>query len=181
MAEQNPINPATINLESIVERMARFPTVLRAAATCVSADDARWKPTPKDWSILEVCCHMLDEEREDFRLRLRSTLEDATRPWAPLDLTGVAETRGYNARDLAETLTHFDHERADSVGWLRSLRSVDWSIAYVHPKVGPVRAGELMASWAAHDALHLRQVSKRIYQLVARDAPGVSTVYAGAW
>lgn len=176
MAEQAPFN-----LESIVERMARFPTVFRAAATCVSANDARWKPGPEHWSILEVACHMLDEEREDFRLRLRSTLEDPTRPWAPLDLKDVATIRGYNTRDLSQTLTDFEKERADSIAWLRSLAPVDWSIAYVHPKVGPVRAGELMASWAAHDALHLRQISKRLYQLAQRDAPGTSVVYAGEW
>jgi hypothetical protein len=28
---------------------------------------ARWKPTPEAWSILEVVCHLGDEEREDFR------------------------------------------------------------------------------------------------------------------
>jgi hypothetical protein len=176
---------ATINLESMVERMARYPAVVRAAAMLVSAEDARWKPTAKDWSILEVCCHLLDEEREDFRLRLRSTLEDASRPWAPLDLTGVAEARGYNTRDLGETLAAFERERADSMAWLRGLegagKRVDWSIAYQHPKVGPVRAGELMVSWAAHDALHLRQISRRVYQMALRDAPGQSAVYAGEW
>lgn len=170
-----------MNLGAMTERMARYPSVVRAAATSVSGEDARWKPTPKDWSILEVCCHLLDEEREDFRLRLRSTLEDATRPWVPLDLTGVAEARGYNTRELGPTLEAFERERADSVAWLRGLGRVDWSTAYTHPKVGPVRAGELMVSWAAHDALHLRQISKRLYQMALRDAPGQSAVYAGEW
>ncbi|MBX3317757.1 MAG: DinB family protein [Phycisphaeraceae bacterium] len=170
-----------MNPGAMIERMARYPAVLRATATSVCADDARWKPGPEDWSILEVCCHMLDEEREDFRVRLRSTLEDAARAWAPLDLKDVATLRSYNAGDLGRTLDDFEKERADSVAWLRSLRGVDWSIAYVHPKVGPVRAGELLASWAAHDALHLRQISRRLYQLAGRDAPGMSTVYAGEW
>lgn len=174
-----------MNLGAMTERMARYPSVVRAAATSVSGEDARWKPTPKDWSILEVCCHLLDEEREDFRLRLRSTLEDPTRPWAPLDLTGVAEARGYNTRELGPTLEAFERERADSVAWLRGLEvagaGVEWGTAYQHPKVGPVRAGELMVSWAAHDALHLRQISKRLYQMALRDAPGQSAVYAGEW
>ena len=172
---------ANVNLDAIVERMARYPATLRAAATSVSREDARWKPSPKDWSILEVCCHMLDEEREDFRLRLQSTVEDPTRPWAPLDLSGVAEQRKYNDRDLAQVLTDFESERARSIGWLRSPRPVDWTLAYQHPKVGPVKAGDLLVSWAAHDALHLRQISRRIYQLALRDAPGMDAAYAGAW
>ncbi len=185
MGEQKPSQAGTIDLELIIERMAGFPAVLRAVATCVSADDARWKPGPEHWSILEICCHMLDEEREDFRLRLRSTLDDPARPWAPLDLTDVATLRGYGSRDLARTLSEFEVERAGSIEWLRSMlvpgRMPDWSIAYVHPKVGPVPAGDLMASWAAHDALHLRQISRRLYQLAARDTPGANTEYAGAW
>ncbi|QYK47303.1 MAG: DinB family protein [Phycisphaeraceae bacterium] len=170
-----------MNLGALIERIARYPAVLRASALSVSADEARWKPGPEHWSILEVCCHMLDEEREDFRVRLRSTLEDASRAWAPLDLKDVATLRNYNAGDLGRTLDEFEQERGDSVAWLRSLRGVDWSIAYVHPKVGPIRVGELLASWAAHDALHLRQISRRLYQLAGRDAPGMSTVYAGEW
>ena len=43
---------ATISLEPIVDRMARYPAVLRAAVEVVSDADGRWKPTPKDWSIL---------------------------------------------------------------------------------------------------------------------------------
>jgi hypothetical protein len=37
-----------------------------------------------------------------------------------------------------------------------------------------------MASWAAHDALHLRQIAKRLYELTARDAGRYSAGYAGA-
>lgn len=170
-----------MNLDAIVGRMAGYPAALRAIVALVSSEDARWRPGPEHWSILEVCCHLLDEEREDFRLRLRSTLEDPKRVWAPLDLTNVATLRDYNARDLGSTIDGFEKERADSIAWLRSLRDVDWSTAYVHPKVGPVRAGELMASWAAHDALHLRQISKRLYELATRDAPGTDAAYAGTW
>lgn len=172
---------ATISLEPIVDRMARYPAALRAAVEVVSDADVRWKPTPKDWSILEIVCHLLDEEREDFRVRLRSTLEDAAKPWTPVDLDGVAERRGYNARDVGPTLDAFRHERAASVAWLRSLGVREWSVAYQHPKVGPVKAGDLLVSWAAHDALHLRQISKRLYQLALRDAPGMDAAYAGQW
>lgn len=174
-------DPNSINLEPIIDRMARFPTVLRAAATSASIEDARWKPGPEHWSILEVCCHMLDEEREDFRLRLQSTLEDPARAWARLDLKDVATKRKYNERELATVLTEFEQERARSVGWLRSPRPADWSLAYIHPEAGPVRAGDLLASWAAHDALHLRQISKRLYELAKRDTPGMSVDYAGTW
>jgi hypothetical protein len=58
---------------------------------------------------------------------------------------------------------------------------VDWSVAYQHPKVGPIRAGDLLTGWAAHDALHLRQISKRLFQLAERDGAGFTSRYAGEW
>ncbi len=36
----------------------------------VSAEEARFQPTPETWSILEALCCLYDEEREDFRQRL---------------------------------------------------------------------------------------------------------------
>ncbi|MGA1223894.1 MAG: hypothetical protein ACO31E_04915, partial [Phycisphaerales bacterium] len=60
------------------DRLARFPAALQALASTASAADARWKPAPEHWSILEACCHLLDEEREDFRVRIESTLADPT-------------------------------------------------------------------------------------------------------
>ena len=171
----------SLQTEALIARLERFPPALRAAATVASADDTRWKPTPSDWSILEVCCHVLDEEREDFRPRLESTLTDPGAPWPGLDLAGIAERRGYNQRELGEILTSFEQERAVSVNRARSLRNAAWARAYIHPRLGPISAGSLLASWAAHDALHLRQIAKRLHQLAARDAGEHSIAYAGEW
>lgn len=171
-----------VDVAAIIGRLERGAAAVRALAEVASAHRARWKPAPEHWSILEVCCHLLDEEREDFRVRLRSTLEDPTRPWPALDLVGVAEKRKYNERDLATTLDEFVRERRASIAWLRSLpESTDFSTAYQHPKFGPIYAGDLLASWAAHDALHIRQIAKRLHAMAADDAPGFAIAYAGEW
>jgi hypothetical protein len=169
---------------ALIERLARFPDALQAlvrVAASAGEEDLRWKPAPEHWSVLEIACHLLDEEREDFRVRIRSTLEAPERPWPTLDLEDVAARRGYNSRPWAETLAAFHAERSVSVAWLRSLGAVDWSIAHQHPKVGPVPAGELLAAWAAHDALHLRQIAKRLHNLAGRDGAPNSLRYAGDW
>jgi hypothetical protein len=51
----------------------------------------------------------------------------------------------------------------------------------MHPKVGATAAGDVMASWAAHDALHLRQIAKRLWELAGRDGAPFRTGYAGEW
>jgi hypothetical protein len=165
---------------ALIGRLERFADVLPVLTACFSDADARWKPAPEHWSVLEVCRHLLDEEREDFRPRLESTLRDPAAAWAKLDLKEIAQRRKYNEADLKETVEAWVAERRASVAWLRSLLSPDWTVAYQHPS-GAVAAGDLLASWAAHDALHLRQISKRLHELAGRDGGEFKTGYAGAW
>ena len=164
------------------DRLSRFPAALRSAALIASPDDLRWKPAPEHWSILEICAHLQDEEREDFRPRAESTLRDPSLAWPKLDLEKVAERRGYNTRDLEQVLGDFASARAANIAWLDSLKDgADWSRAMVHAKCGPLAAGMLLASWSAHDALHLRQIAKRLHEMAARDAGSYSVKYAGDW
>ncbi len=171
----------TIAAARIVDRLARFPAALSAATAIVPDADARWKPAPEHWSILEICAHLLDEEREDFRPRLASTLRDPAAAWPALDLDNVAQRRGYDARDLRATVEEFTRERDASVAFLRGLAAPDFARAHAHRKFGPIAAGDLLASWAAHDALHLRQIAKRLHGLAGRDAGGFKVAYAGDW
>lgn len=173
-----------MNAAWLIDELARFGGVLTGVVEGLSPAAARWKPPDGAWSILEVCRHLLDEEVEDFRTRLRSTLEDSTRPWPPIDPPGWAIARKYNEADLADTVSRFRAERAASVDWLRSVIAggePDWSRSYLHPKAGPIRAGDLLVSWRAHDCLHLRQIAKRMHQLACDHAAGFSADYAGPW
>ncbi len=170
-----------VNAENLIAGLDRFATTLAPLVQGINSDDARWRPANGAWSILEVVTHLADEEVEDFRRRLQMTLSDPTTPWPPNDPEAWAVERRYNDGELAESLARFLEERRASLGWLRSLDKADWSIAYQHPKVGPVPAGDLLASWAAHDLLHLRQVTKRLFQMAQRDAGEYKTDYAGEW
>lgn len=167
--------------QPLIDRMARFPGALEALLAGAPPEDARWKPSPRDWSLLEIVCHLCDEEAEDFRTRLRITIASPEEPWPGIDPERAVVERRCNERDLHERLDHFAQERRASIGWLRSLPRPDWSVAHEHPKLGPIRAGDLLLAWAAHDALHLRQVARRLHQLAQRDAPGFRAGYAGQW
>jgi hypothetical protein len=179
---RGPVVSASLDAHALRDRLGAFPAALRAAAYTVSAEDARWKPAPEHWSILEVCCHLLDEEREDFAVRIASTLRDPTAPWPRLELEGIAEKRRYNEQDLAAALDAFAARRADNIAWLDSvLGDADFTKSFQHPKFGPLHAGMLLASWTAHDALHLRQIARRLHGLAARDAGPYGVQYAGEW
>ena len=63
-----------MDFEKLVEQMALNAGRIGALVEGVSEEQARWKPAPEVWSILEVMHHLWDEEREDFRVRLNLIL-----------------------------------------------------------------------------------------------------------
>jgi hypothetical protein len=165
----------------IIRRLGHGAETLRTAVTGLGADAIRFKPSAEDWSILEVVCHLADEEVEDFRTRLRMTLEQPGEPWPPIDPVGTAAARKYQEQDFDAALDRFVRERAASMHWLEALGEVDWAKAYTHPSLGAIPAGALLVSWAAHDELHLRQINRRRFQWLERLGAPYSTLYAGEW
>lgn len=163
-------------------------TQLRAGGAALAAlfagwtdDEARWRPDPESWSLLEVACHLLDEEREDFRRRLDLTLHAPETEWPPIDPAGWVATRDYNSRNLATVTAEFQAERQASLTWLEGLGAPDLEQFRVHPQGFTLRAGDLLAAWVAHDSLHLRQLNELRYALIARRTAPYSVEYAGEW
>ncbi len=81
-------------MKDLFARLARGAETIRALVEDMGDEEARWRPPSGGWSILEVICHLRDEETDDFRQRLRLTLEDAAKEWPPMDPEAwVAERR----------------------------------------------------------------------------------------
>jgi hypothetical protein len=155
--------------------------IIAALVRAIPPDQARWRPTSADWSVLEVINHLADEEIEDFRLRLDTALHRPGTPVPPNDSAAWPTARAYNERDLAESLARFLDERQRSLAWLRVLIAPDWSTSIPRNIGGVLRAGDLLAAWAAHDVLHLRQLVEMQYHLLAAQAQPFSVDYAGDW
>ena len=168
-----------MNLDACLPGFSRYPSTLTGFLHDLSPDQIIWRPKPKSWSILEVVNHVLDEEREDFRVRLDYTLHRPDKPWPPIDPEGWVTERVYNSRDLAESLEQFEVERMKSVAWLKELSDPDWTRVYKHPRAGPIKAGDLLVSWMAHDYLHLRQIARLKVDYIKRLGEPYSTGYAG--
>ncbi|QQS30527.1 MAG: DinB family protein [Sphingobacteriales bacterium] len=140
----------------------------------------RWKPTPKKWCLLEIVCHLYDEETEDFRARTKHVLETPDLPLPPIDPEGWVKKRDYYNQNYGEVLQNFLTERENSVKWLNSLQNPLWNNAYLHLQFGPLSAGLFLTNWVAHDFLHIRQITKLKYDLLGlwSDRP---LIYAGEW
>lgn len=160
--------------------LARQAEIIHRMVTGVADTQARWKPTPDDWSILEVINHLYDEEREDFRTRIDYTLHRPGEDPPGIDPQGWVRARAYNQRDLTESLQNFLHERQQSVVWLTGLTAPDWAKKYTRPGF-EIKAGSLLAAWLAHDLLHLRQLTELHYAWVRQTSEPFSVDYAGDW
>ena len=170
-----------MNFRLLIESMERFQNVLPALLSDLSEDSIRWKPRNGNWSILEIVCHLADEEVEDFRTRVRMTLENPMDEWPAIDPEGIAISRNYQDAEIGNVLDRFVRERSNSIIWLRDLKNPDWNLAYQHPRFGSIQAGEVLAAWAAHDHLHTRQITKRLFEISSRDAEPYGVQYAGEW
>ena len=145
-----------------------------------SEEQARGKPGPESWSVLEVLNHLVDEETYDFRAHLKHILYIPDQAWPRIDPMGWVTQRHYNQSDLDETLLRFEAEREKSLTWLAGLPAPDWDTA-VTQVWGTLSAGDMLASWMAHDLLHLRQLIELRYQITQADCQPYQVDYAGKW
>lgn len=149
--------------------------------TGLSDESAHWSPGPGHWSIIEVLNHLADEEVEDFRARVKVLLNRPEEDFAPIDPVGWATSRRYAERRLGESLERFRTARAESLAWLESLPARDLDRSRDHPTAGPISGRQMLACWAAHDLLHVRQITRLRYQLLTQTVAPLSLGYAGKW
>jgi hypothetical protein len=169
-----------MDFDHLISQMADSAQRLRALAEGISDHQARWKPDPASWSILEVVNHLLDEGREDFRVRLDLALHQPDEPWTGIDPGGWVTQRCYNERDPAESLDGFHAAREASLLWLRGLSSPNWE-AVLEAPFGQITAGDIFASWVAHDLLHMRQLVELHWAYTMTKGDPYRTGYAGTW
>lgn len=165
---------------SIIRHLALNKHTFLALFSGTDKAQYSWKPNPEKWNLLEVLCHLYDEEREDFRARLKHTLETHSARMPKIDPPGWVIERKYAEQDYEGTLTKFLAERDSSIKWLNSLAKPEWKNIYLHPKAGELSAEMFLANWLAHDYLHFRQITKLKYDYLKAHA-GVRFDYAGDW
>ncbi|MGA2490976.1 MAG: DinB family protein [Anaerolineales bacterium] len=169
-----------MNMEFFTAQMANHAGTIHSLTLGFSDEQARWKPDPQAWSILEVINHLYDEECEDFRVRLDYILHHPGQSWPPINPTGWVTERAYNQRDLAKSVQAFLEERRKSLAWLKGLGNPDWQASVTAP-FGKFSAGDIFAAWVAHDLLHLRQLVELHWAYMLQKAESYKVNYAGEW
>lgn len=169
-----------MNLPYFTRQLRGNAMRIRALVEGVTLEEARWRPDPESWSILEVVNHLYDEEREDFRVRLDIILHKPESEWPPINPQGWVTERAYNQRELESSIQNFLREREASLDWLESLPAPDWDKVAIAP-FGSMRAGDMLVSWVTHDHLHMRQLVELHRAYTVAQAEPYDLQYAGTW
>lgn len=168
-----------INSKIAIE-LEKNKKVFEALLSNIPDVDYSWKPAPDKWCLLEIVCHLYDEEREDFRARAKHTLFTPSEPLPSINPTRWVEEKKYMNQNYNDVLRKFLDEREQSVVWLNSLSNQNWTNAYIHPKFGAMTAHMFLVNWVAHDYLHIRQILKIKYELAKKNY-NEELKYAGDW
>ncbi len=144
----------------------------RGAVEGVSEAQAKQRPAPDKWSVLECVEHIVIAESR-FLGWLQNPAAD---PAPPMDkqkeaklLLGVSgRSQRVNAPEpvhptgrfatLAEALAQFDDTRAKSIEFAESADAGLYSLAAKHAFFGPVNGAEVMVLIAAHARRHAAQI-----------------------
>ena len=171
----------TFNPTPIIADLDRNKNIVYELLRGIDKETYLWRESADKWSLLEVICHLVDEEKEDFRLRVKSVLENPEIDLHKIDPQGWVNSRKYQEQDYEMKISEWIEERNNSLNWLNTLDSLaSWLNAFQHSKFGPLTAKMFLCNWLSHDYHHIRQIItiKRAYII---NSTGEKLRYAGKW
>jgi hypothetical protein len=116
---------------------------------------------PTTWSPFDIVGHLIHGERTDWMDRVEIILSQGeSRPFTPFDR--FAQFEASRGKSLGELLETFAQLRATNLGRLEALalKPADFARPGLHPELGRVTLGQLLATWVAHDLNHLGQIAR---------------------
>jgi hypothetical protein len=121
----------------------------------------RRKPAPGEWSAMECLFHLFNTERRVFPVRTGFFLAGVDLPNYDPDEEEKEPGPDVTPRGLAED---FAALRIESLKLLSGISASDLDKPSKHQVLGPVKLGELLHEWAAHDLMHTVQAERALMQ-----------------
>jgi uncharacterized damage-inducible protein DinB len=137
------------------------PSVLRVWLERLPDSWIRANEGPETWSPFDIVGHLIHGERTDWMERVDILLAHGeSRPFTPFDR--FAQFEASRGKSLGQLLDTFAELRAANLLRLESLElsPADFTRRGLHPELGLVNLGQLLATWVAHDLSHLGQIAR---------------------
>jgi len=148
-------------IEDAIPLLERTPRTLRVMLEGLPPTWIENNEGDKTWSPFNVLGHLIHGERTDWIPRARLILEKGeTVTFAPFDR--FAQMRESRGKALSDLLAEFERLRDENVDALRGMRLTpnDLERTGMHPELGRVTLGQLLATWVAHDMDHVVQIAR---------------------
>jgi hypothetical protein len=148
-------------LPSSIDVLRRTPATLAALLGEVGEPWARGNEGADTFSPFDVVGHLIDGEETDWIPRARIILAGGPDPrFEPYDRFRHRSRNG--GRSLESLLAEFAELRAANLELLRAWRlgEAELDLPGIHPSLGRVTLGQLLAGWVVHDLGHLAQVAR---------------------
>jgi hypothetical protein len=121
------------------------------------------------WSPYDVVGHLIHGERTDWIPRLRHIMAGGAEPFAPFDRTAqFTDSRGKSLGELLATLSELRRQSLAELATL-GLSSEDLRRRGLHPDLGEVTLGALLATWVVHDLDHVAQIARTMAKVYAEE------------
>lgn len=154
--------------DPVTAELGRLPDRIAALLNGRSEDDLRRRPSPGEWSVKEIACHLRDGARI-YHERLARTLGE-DRPLLPgYDEMALAAGDAYQNADTAAILPEVREWRDRTVSLLSGLPAAAWERPLVHEEEGEMTLIQLAAHMIEHESMHVRDIA-RLLRAPSRDA-----------
>lgn len=128
------------------------------------------------WSPYDVMGHLIHGEHTDWMPRARHIVSGESRPFEKFDRTAqFTESRGKSIGELLATFAELRRENVAALAGMK-LTEEDFARKGMHPELGEVTLGQLLATWVVHDLDHVAQVARVMAKTYA-DAVGPWQAY----
>src|SRR5258708_27364092 len=141
------------------EILRQTPYTLRAMLGDLSPEWTESLGDRNNWSPYDVIDHLIHGEETDWIPRAEIILAQGDdRTFVPFDqLAQFERSKGRSLIDLLTELAHLRNTNIEKlIRW--QLTPDQLALKGLHPELGEVTLGELLATWVVHDLNHIRQI-----------------------
>jgi len=134
-----------------------LPSQIEELVQGLSEDALRWRPSPRERSIKELCCQLRDDaETHGVRIRRMVSEDD---PFLPsYDQETLARERDYQNESTPLVLTAIRAFWGGLAYLLENLGDEDWQRTGRHEERGPISIAQYAQLLADHAREHLEQI-----------------------
>ncbi|MCH8346688.1 MAG: DinB family protein [Chloroflexi bacterium] len=142
----------------ITAHLRQLPDLIEEVLHGLSDDELRRRPTPDEWSALEVCCHLRDYAQEEG-VRVRRLVEEDEPALEAYDAEAWARERNYQGDDPARVRTALRAFWGGLAYQLEGLSDQQWERGGTHSERGAITVRSRAEQQVDHARAHLEQLS----------------------